>query len=129
VHVVTRPTFYSQNVENTAHIAKQKLSSKLFSTLLKTETNELRCANAGSDWLRLYSSAWIYRSGRFVIQKQKQIIGTFCSIVYHSLSARSISHYRTENKYGVQMQHRTVNNSFWETFNDYFWWQFWWQFF
>ena len=37
--------------ENTAHIAKQKLSSKVFSTctLLKTETNELRCAHVGND--------------------------------------------------------------------------------
>ena len=34
---------------NTAHIAKQKLSNKVFSTLLKTKTNELRCANAGND--------------------------------------------------------------------------------
>jgi len=25
----------------------------VFSTLLKTETNQLRCANAGNDWLRL----------------------------------------------------------------------------
>ena len=49
MHVVARPTFYSQNVENTANIAKQKLSSKVFSTLLKIETNELRCANAGND--------------------------------------------------------------------------------
>ena len=31
------------------HIAKQKLSSKVYSTLMKTETNELRCANAGND--------------------------------------------------------------------------------
>jgi len=29
------------------------LHSKVFSTLLKTETNELRCANAGNDWWRL----------------------------------------------------------------------------
>jgi len=36
-------------VENTALIAEQKLSSKMFSTLLKTETNELRCTNAGND--------------------------------------------------------------------------------
>jgi len=53
VHVVARPTFYSQNVENTAHIAKQRLSSKVFSTLLKTATNEVRCANASHDWLWL----------------------------------------------------------------------------
>jgi len=25
----------------------------VFSTLLKTETNQLRCANAGNDWLQL----------------------------------------------------------------------------
>jgi len=49
MHVVTRPTFYSLNVENTAHIAEQKLSSKVFSTLLKTETNKVRCVNAGND--------------------------------------------------------------------------------
>ena len=42
------------------------------------------------------------------------------SFLQYSLSARAISQYRTENKYGVQMQHRTVNNSFWERFNDGF---------
>ena len=63
-------------------LLSKKLSSNVFSTLLKTETNELRCANAGNDWLRLSSCAWMYRSGRFAILKQKQIIGTFCSIVY-----------------------------------------------
>jgi len=41
------------------------------------------------------------------ILKQKQNIGTFCSIVY----LRERFH-NTENKYGVQMQHRTVKNSF-----------------
>jgi len=64
------------------HCTHCEAKSKVFSTLLKTETNELRCANAGNDWLRLYSCAWIYRSGRFAILNQKQIIGTFCSIVY-----------------------------------------------
>jgi len=73
----------------------------VFSTLLKTETNELRCVNAGNDWLRLQSCAWIYRSGRFAILKQKQNILTFCCIVY----LRERFH-NTENKYGVQMQHR-----------------------
>ena len=64
------------------HCTHCEAKSKVFSTLLKTETNELRCANAGNDWLRLYSCAWIYRSGRFAILNQKQIIGIFCSIVY-----------------------------------------------
>ena len=104
-HSWLRPWQDQHSIRKTSkilHTLLSKIKQQVVSTLLKTETNELRCANAGNDWLQLHSCAWIYRSGRFAILKQKQNIGTFCSIVY----LREQFH-NTENKYGVQMQPKT----------------------